>query len=80
MLCHELPERRRGSEEWGEGRDTGCVVVMQTPACQRGDEGESVDESATMVKCAENDEGSESENYEGSESENCEGSESAERW
>ena len=50
------------------------MVAMQTPACQRGDEGESVSESATMVECAENDEGSESENYEGSESEN------AERW
>ena len=64
------------------------MVAMRTPACQRGDEGESVYESATMVECAGNDEGSESENYEGSESENDEGSESendegsesAERW
>ena len=82
MLCHELPGHRRGSEERGEGRVTGCVVAMRTPACQRGDEGESVYESATMVECAENDEGSKSKNYEGSESENNEGSESesAERW
>ena len=56
------------------------MVALRTPACQRGDEGESVYESATMVECAENDEGSKSENSEGSKSENGEGSESAERW
>ena len=63
----------------GEGRDTGCVVAMRTPACQRGDEGESVYESATMVECAENGEGSKSENYEGSKSENGEGKRERER-
>ena len=73
-LTGQTSERTEGARERVEGQDTGCVVVMRTPACQRGDEGESVYESATMVECAENDKGSESENGEGSESE------SAERW